>query len=164
MQSTEAVKLFRESLMRVTKVKKELDLPYAFSEIRAYYHCQVDTHATMKTYAGANALAEVVSRDAGLTLVKADPVFPDGIEGLHGYTLNCTLTESGVAFDCWPEFGTVLQYLDLCNVKKDNSGKAEKLFEHVAFFFKPKWVYRVEPVFIPIDPKHIDQESLVLYE
>lgn len=156
------VELFSKSLKRVAHVTGRR-YPYALSEIRAYYHCGAPRE-TMTTRAGADELARIVSEDAKLTVVRADPVFLGG-EGVgHGYTLNCTLMESGVAFDCWPEYGTVIQYLDLCNVEKDNSYKAHLLFKHVAYYFKAKWYYSVGPIFIPVNPAHLDEAHLIPVE
>lgn len=153
------VSLFARSVQRVRKVTTSPNFPYAISEIRAYYHCRAERW-TMTTRHGAHVLAEHV-RNAGLTVVDVHPVFVDGCEGEFGYTNNITLTESGVAFDCWPELGTVIQYLDLCNVKKDNSEKAERLWQHVAYYFQPERMYpfRIPP--IPIDPRDIDEMDVV---
>ena len=135
--------------------------PYALSEIRAFYHCQ-EPIAKMTTRTGAMDLAQIAG-DAGLTIVYAEPVFVGGGDGSsgYGYTLNCTFTESGGAWDCWPEYGTVLQYLDLCNVTKDNSHKAEFLWPRVAKYFGAQWMYAIEPIRIPIDPAQIDQSLLI---
>ena len=157
--------LFVKSMKRVAVIKKNPRFPYALSEIRAYYHCSADKRR-MTTLSGATELARIVGEDAKLTVVRSDPVFLGGGDdgGGYGYTLNCTLTESGVAFDCWPEYGTILQYLDLCNVQKDNGYKAELLWRHVAYYFGARWMYRVEPILIPIDPKEIDPACLIPIE
>jgi len=157
------VNLYACSMQRVATVKRNPNFPYALSEIRAYYHCGA-SKTNMTTRAGAMELARIVAEEAKLTVVHSDPVFVGGGEHGYGYTLNCTLLESGIAFDCWPEYGTVLQYLDLCNVKEDNAWKAELLWKHVAMYFRAKWMYRVEPIRIPINPAEIDREHLVPIE
>lgn len=142
------------SITRVTKFTSPPRFPYALSEIRAFYKCGAEL-SRMTTLEGAEGLIRIIAEDAKLTVVRSDPVFIGGDGDGYGYTLNCTLTESGVAYDCWPEYRTVIQYLDLCNVTKDNGAKADALWPFVAAYFGATLMYAVPRIVIPIDPSHL---------
>lgn len=48
------------------------------------------------------------------------------------------LAESHLSFHTWPEFGYVSVDIFVCNLREDNSQKAEKIFEEILDFFDCK--------------------------
>lgn len=71
----------------------------------------------------------------------AEHVFPTG-----GYTLVLLLAESHLSLHTWPELQYATLDIFVCNVLKDNSTIAKKLFRSVVKLFNPTEVIKKEIV------------------
>lgn len=55
-----------------------------------------------------------------------------------GYTSVWLLSQSHLSLHSWPEYNFVTLSLEVCNFKKDDAAKIDKLYAAVLDFFKPK--------------------------
>jgi spermidine synthase len=62
--------------------------------------------------------------------------------GDDGFTGTLVLAESHIAIHTWPETSTVALDVFVCNHSRDNSDKAQQLFNDVLNLLKPKEVIR----------------------
>ncbi len=122
-------------------------LPYGISETRGFYRCECDPKHLLDKHAAITLLNIVDQSGFDVVGSHVQSFGPD-----HGYTLSVTLGESGAAFDCWPESGTVWAFLDYCNFTQSNAAKAEKFWTMAREFYKPKHtLVLVEPTPLPVE-------------
>lgn len=124
--------------------------PFGISEVRGFYNCRCPIEL-MTTRRGGDGLINIIKEESGLSVVQSEVVFIHGENG-DGYTAVLTYTESGGGYDCWPELRTVVQYVDLCNVKQDNRPKLEAVWKPVAYYFEAEFTFALPIQQIPIDP------------
>jgi S-adenosylmethionine decarboxylase proenzyme len=79
-------------------------------------------------------LCVAAARDAGLTVV-GERFFQFEPQGVTGTVL---LAESHIAIHTWPEAGFVTVDVYVCNLKTDNTAKAERVFETLKAALKPR--------------------------
>ena len=91
-----------------------------------WYGCPADTPELTQ----ANPLRELcvnAARHAGLTVVE-----PQGVTG------TVLLAESHMAIHTWPEAGFVSVDVYVCNLKTDNTAKAEQVFRVLEAALQPR--------------------------
>ena len=72
-------------------------------------------------------------RKAGLTVVGYATHQFD-----RGYTSVWLLKQSHLSLHSWPEYNFVTMSLEVCNFKKDDASKIDRLYAGILDFFKPK--------------------------
>ena len=56
-------------------------------------------------------------------------------KSIHGYTYLAWIGESAIDIHTWPEYGSVIANVHICNLNSKNEEKLEKLFENFKEFF-----------------------------
>ena len=98
-----------------------------------WYGCPADTPELTQ----ANPLRELcvnAARHAGLTVV-VETFFQFEPQGVTGTVL---LAESHLAIHTWPEAGFVSVDVYVCNLKTDNTAKAEQVFRVLEATLQPR--------------------------
>jgi S-adenosylmethionine decarboxylase proenzyme len=121
---------FAASATRDRDGKLRLDGIHLLGE---WYDCPADTPEFTQA-APLRDLCVSAARDAGLTVV-GERFFQFEPQGVTGTVL---LAESHIAIHTWPEAGFVTVDVYVCNLKTDNTRKAEQVFAALQAVLRPR--------------------------